>query len=206
MAALSPQDAAGIIRQAWQAVHGRAPTDDEAAYAQAIAFLENQYGRAGQFAQFIANGDGYNWGSLERVRNADGTCPSGSVPGMDAANQRCFFVYPDDFSAAKAFVHNLTVSFPTRAAGILAAMNGGTPEDVATAMKGYPAYFEADAGTYGAHIRSALDAMSKANIPTPTMRQAAGGGFVLLLALAGGAYYLYRRPDIVRKIPLLNRL
>lgn len=205
MGNMTPQDAQRIIHQAWQAVHGRAPTSDEAAYAQAIAFLETRYGRAGQFGQFVADGLGYNWGAQERGRLSDGSCPAGTVEGTDAGNARCFYVWPSDVEAAKAFIRNLTVSFPTRAASILDAMNGGTPEDVAEAMRQAPAYFEASADQYAAGIRNALSAMRSANIPTPSAR-ARGLSFFTLLALGGGLYaFRSVRPDLWRKIPIAGR-
>lgn len=203
---LSPQTARDLVVQAWRAVHGRDPTTGEAAYTQAVAFLENRYGRAGQFAQFIAQG-GYNWGALERARNADGGCSDGWMAGVDAGNPRCFRVYPSDLAAATAYVANLTKSFPTRAARILAAMNGGTAADVASAMKSTPAYFEADPVTYGKAIDNALAAMRTANVPTPSPAQAAaaGRGLLLFAALCAAGYAYHARPDLVRRIPFVGR-
>lgn len=186
--ALSNSEAHDIVVRAWTAVHGREPTDDEARYTQAIALLETGYGRAGQFGRFLDDNGGYNWGALERRRNADGTCPAGTLPGSDAGNSRCFYVFPDDVSAAKAFIKNLTVSFPARAANILTAMNGGTPEDVAEAMKNPPsvAYYEAPSATYAKGIRNAL---ANLGAGVPGNSSSVGSKSLLLLAIVGGSAY-----------------
>jgi hypothetical protein len=84
-------------------------------------------------------------------------------------------------------------------------MNGGTPEDVADAMRQAPAYFEAPTEQYAAGIRSALSAMQSANIPTPGLRDH-GLSLLTLLVLGGGFYALRRvRPDLWRKIPIAGR-
>ena len=128
-------DARAIVVEAWRRVHGRDPTDLEAAYTQAIAWGENQYGRAkGQFANLAAKGM-FNWGSLH-ARGTPPNCSAGAAPGTDVGKV-CFLVFPDDVSAAAAFIRVLTKQhWPT-----VAAM-AGSPEDVARAMRVPPPYYE----------------------------------------------------------------
>lgn len=140
MAALSHLEAWQIVADAWRDEHGRSPSYKEALYTQAIALLETGYGRAGQFRAFSDRGL-HNWGALERHRNADGSCPEGTAPGTDLG-QVCFFVYPSDREAARAFIRTLTKKhWPT-----IAAMRG-SPEDVARAMRVPPAYYGGYGGT-----------------------------------------------------------
>ena len=131
-----------IVRRAWRRVHGRDPSERELVYAQAIASLETGYGRTGQFAAMAARGR-YNWGALQRgVPGADGSCPAGSEPGLDASRPRCFLVFNSDEEAAAAFLHILTKTcWP-----VVSAMRG-TPEDVATAMRVRPVYYEGLGGS-----------------------------------------------------------
>ena len=182
-----PAFADDALAQGWQQVWGRAPTAGERVYALAIANLETGFGRTGQFGALAAQGQ-YNWGALERARSADGTCPAGTVPGSDAGNSRCFFVYPSDAAAAAAFVHTLT---KTHWPGVVPAMNGGTPTDVANAMKQAPAYFEAPASTYAAAIAGSLHSLGLA---VPAASSAGSGlGWLLVLGVAGGAaWYVHR--------------
>jgi len=197
-------EARRIIEDAWRRVHGRDPTGLEASYTQAIAWLENKYGRAGQFAAFAANGQ-FNWGSLH-ARGSPPDCPPGSVEGFDV-RPVCFLAFPDDVSAAAAFVRTLTKSGGTtaeRTAATLDAM-GGTPEDVATAMRIRPAYFEGPPGTedekvtaYAGAIRRALsDVSSGAPVPAipsaSTARRSSVLPWLLLLGAVGAAGYVYYR-------------
>ena len=133
-------EAREIIRRAWRRVHGRDPSERELVYAQAIAALETGYGRSGQFAAMAARGR-YNWGALQRPRNSDGSCPSGTEPGFDVG-AKCFLVFDSDEEAAAEFLRLLT----TRHWPVVQAMRG-SPEDVATAMRVRPAYYEGLGGS-----------------------------------------------------------
>jgi len=158
MAALSHAQARDIVAQAWRQVHGRAPTEAELAFTQAIALLETGYGRVGQFAAMADRGQ-FNWGALERAMPASGVCPPGTVPGQDIGNV-CFLVFSSDVDAAAQFVRTLT----KRHWPVIQAMNDvGTPEAVATAMRVPPPYYTGRSGSnedrinaYAAAIRNAL--------------------------------------------------
>ena len=184
---LSHAQAANIIVQAWQRVHGRAPTHNELVYTQAVALLETGYGRLGQFGLLAARGQ-FNWGALERRRNADGTCPPGTAAGTDLG-QVCFFVFPDDVSAATAFIKLLTKGhWPT-----IPAMKG-TAEDVATAMRAPPPYYTGTAHTeaekisaYANGIKNALKTIGA----TPKKESGGGSGLPILLILVGLGYAAY---------------
>lgn len=200
---LSHADARRIVIEAWRRVHGRDPTDLEAAYTQAIAWGENQYGRFGQFGAMAARGQ-FNWGSLH-ARGRPPDCPAGSAPGTDVGKV-CFLVFPDDVSAAAAFVRVLTKQhWPT-----IEAM-AGTPEDVARAMRVPPAYYEGAPGTeqqkisaYAGLIRRSLDDVRR-GAPVPAIPSAAPASRWILPALVlGGAGYLYYRSYGVP--PALRRL
>lgn len=169
---LSHSQASSIVHQAWVKVHGREPTESERNYAQAIALLETGYGRIGQFAQMAARGK-YNWGAIQARPNADGSCPVNYEPGIDQGNV-CFRVFPSDIDAAAEFIKQLTLpygpaTFQQRRQGTLNAMNGGSPEDVARAMRTPTsvAYYAGPAGTeeqkvayYANAIRSNLNRIS----------------------------------------------
>ena len=131
---MTHSEAKKIIQDAWRRVHGRDATDLETVYTQAIAWLESRYGRAGQFGKLAAEGH-FNWGSLH-ARGTPPDCPANAVEGFDV-RPVCFLSFPDDVAAATAFVRVLTKQhWPT-----IDAMEG-TPEDVATAMRVRPAYYE----------------------------------------------------------------
>jgi hypothetical protein len=184
MTAAQIQAAQGILTNAWQAVWGRAPTPRELAFTTAIASLETGFGRAGQFAALAAKGQ-YNWGALEHVPNADGSCPAGTAGGQDAGNARCFYVYPSDLAAATAFVHTLT---KTHWPGVVPAMNSGTSLDVATAMTQAPAYFEAKPAAYAALMDKqgvAIPASPASGVPW---------GWLFLAGLGGAAWYAHAHP------------
>lgn len=181
-------DPRAITLGAWQAVHGTDPSDDQLSYTMAIARLENNFGRAGQFAAFAADGD-YNWGSLHA--NARPPCPDGSRQGSDQGNV-CFKVFGSDEAAAKAFVYELTANPHFGRQNVAAAMDGGSPEDVAQAMKGAK-YFTAPTATYASAIRSNLAALG-ADVP-----DGGGGGsssfgrFAVVAGLLGaGAWYVQK--------------
>lgn len=184
-------EARRIVQDAWRRVHGRDPSDLETAYTQAIAWLESQYGRAGQFGRFASEGR-FNWGSLH-ARGAPPACPPNSVEGFDV-RPVCFLAFPDDVSAAAAFVRVLTKQhWPT-----IAAMEG-TPEDVATAMRKAPAYYEGPPGSesqkvaaYASAIRRALSDMAR-NVPVPAIPVKSAASSLLLVGLLGAAGYgMYR--------------
>lgn len=192
MAGLSHAAAADVLRQAWVRVWGRQPTDLELLYAQSIAWLENRYGRAGQFATFADAGH-YNWGSLHY--KASPPCPEGSVEGVDQGPV-CFTSFPNDVDAAAAFVHVLTKQhWP-----VIQAMTG-SPEDVAAAMRVKPPYYTGTAsteqgkiGAYADAIRSGIRAIgSKVPIPSGKQAAAGAGGLLVVAALAGGAIWWLRR-------------
>lgn len=202
---LSHAEARDIVVSAWHRVHGREPTELEAAYTQAIAWGENQYGRARQFGSLAANGQ-FNWGSLH-ARGTPPNCPAGSAPGTDVGKV-CFLVFPDDVSAAAAFVRVLTKQhWPT-----IVAMTG-TPEDVARAMRAPPAYYEGPKGTeeqkvasYAGLIRQSLDEIRRgAPVPAiPPGTSSSAGRLLPALLLAAGVGYLYYRaygvPTAVRRL------
>ncbi len=196
-------EARKIIQDAWRRVHGRDPSDLETAYTQAIAWLESQYGRAGQFGKLAAEGH-FNWGSLH-ARGAPPNCPPNAVEGFDV-RPVCFLAFPDDVSAAAAFVRVLTKQhWPT-----VAAMEG-TPEDVATAMRKAPAYYEGPPGTetqkvaaYANAIRRGLSDMAR-NVPVPAIPTRSATSSLLLLGLVGAAGYgMYRA--FGSPIPHLSKL
>lgn len=201
-----------IVRAAFQRVHGRAPSDAEATYAQAVAFLETGYGRAGQFGALAAQG-AYNWGALERARNADGSCPAGTMPGSDVG-EVCFYVFPDDVSAATAFVRTLTVGSgrtAARGAATLAAMRGGSPEDVATAMRVPLAYYEGRPGTeaskvaaYAGAIRRSIQAAGNSEPSGGSSTSAPLRNFAIV-ALAGLAIYGFAQMGGFRELERLSR-
>jgi hypothetical protein len=197
MAGLSHAQAHDVVVAAWQNVHGREPSAREALYAQAIAFLESGYGRAGQFGTLAARGQ-YNWGALERRVNADGSCPDGFALGVDQG-QVCFYVFSSDVDAATAFVRTLTKGhWP-----VLQAMQG-TPEDVAAAMRVPPPYYAGTASTeaqkvadYATAIRNAIKSIGT-SVPGPV--SAAGRGILLPLAVVSGlAYLAYRNRRSVER-------
>lgn len=179
-------EARKIIEAAWQKVWGRAPSANEALYAQAIAFLETGYGRAGQFAKYAASGQ-YNWGNIEKHRTGD-TCPDGWVPGDDQGPV-CFRAFPSDVDAAAYFISVLTKGhWP------VAQAMAGSPEDVARAMRVPPAYYagrstdseEGKVTYYASAIRNAIKAIGA----EPPSAAASGGSFGLfgLSVLALGGY------------------
>jgi hypothetical protein len=183
MAALSHLEAWQIVADAWRDEHGRSPTYKEALYTQAVALLETGYGRAGQF-RALADRGLHNWGALERSRNADGSCPEGTAPGTDLGKV-CFFVYPTDRAAARAFIRTLTKRhWPT-----IEAMRG-TPEDVARAMRVPPAYYGGTSGTeadrvaaYAAAIRggaSQIASQVPSTVPGSTGGLLVGGALAVL--------------------------
>ena len=189
-----------LLAEAWRALHGRSPSVNELNAAQTIAHFETVYGRAGQFAEWARQGK-FNWGALQRVRNPDGSCPAGMQPGQDAANLRCFFVYPSDYEAAKAFLRVLTVNFPVRAAATLRAMATGDLIQVAQAMRNSDpahAFFELDANEYGRRlVTRAKMIFGPAFQPSGDAGTAVGGARIAigLLALGTGIwYYLTRFP------------
>ena len=187
-------EAREIIRRAWRRVHGRDPSERELAYAQAIASLETGYGRTDQFAAMAARGQ-YNWGALQRRPNADGSCPPNTEPGMDAGNPRCFLVFGSDEEAAAQFLRLLTAG---RWPGVVPAMRG-TPEDVARAMRGPPAYYEGPSGSeeykiayYASairnHARAAGHDIESASAAAPARPWVP---IAVLGLTALGAWYLY---------------
>lgn len=195
--ALSHTTARSIVIDAFQRVHGRLPTGREALYVQAVAWLENQYGRAGQFANLAANGQ-YNWGSLHAGKASDGSCPPGSAPGSDLGSV-CFQVYGSDVDAATAFIRNLTARhWPV----LQALQSGGDPAyAVAKAMHVAPAYYEGYGGSeeervqaYASAIRSAASAISR-QVPSinPVGVSANTIGWILGLGTLGVLGYGYVR-------------
>lgn len=190
---MTHDQAAQIITAAWNQVYGRDPTDNELLYTQAISLLETGYGRAGQFGKMAADGN-YNWGALEGRTLADGSCPAGMVPGSDLGSV-CFYAFPDDTSAAAAFIKLLT---KTARWPVLQAMQG-TPEDVATAMRTPPPYYTGLPGTeeskiqaYANGIRNSIRQIG-ANVPAPA-GDPSGGGFSVwpwLFVGAIGAWYYH---------------
>ncbi len=148
-------EARDILKSAFQKVVGRAPTDQELGYCQAVAWLETLYGRGGQFSKLVAKGV-FNWGALETKKGADGNCPPGTALGQDVG-EVCFYAYPTDKDAALAFLSVLLTG--SRAPGssphadVLAAM-AGSADDVANAMKSH-GYFGASVDQYAAAIRNA---------------------------------------------------
>lgn len=146
--------AADIIRNQWFAVHGRSPTHNEIVFTQAVAWLETNYGRAGQHGKLAEQGK-YNWANIEKRRTGD-TCEEGWAPGVDQGNV-CFRVYPTDEEAARGLIQKLTKShWP-----VIAAMQEGTPQAVAHAMKASPAYYTADESLYATAIANALRNMGE---------------------------------------------
>ena len=153
-------EAAQVVARAFQKVAGRAPTDKEAAYCQAVGWLETFYGRGGQFASLFARGQ-VNWGALETSRQA-GSCPPGTASGTDVGTV-CFYVYDTDDAACEAFLTTLLTG--SRSAGkapvqpdMISAM-AGSPSDVASAMKAR-GYFGAPTDQYAQAIATSLQAIA----------------------------------------------
>lgn len=176
--------AAAIIRSAWRRVHGRDPSAAERSFAQAIAFLETGYGRAGQHGKLAAVGL-YNWGNVELARESDGPCPEGWAPGVDVGPV-CFRVSTSDEEAAAVFLRALTL----RHWPVIEAMSGDA-WDVAKAMRAPPAYYAGTGGTeaeriasYAAAIRGALRAMGEEDGSRARPWQFAGGLAVVGVAAA----------------------
>lgn len=160
MSTVSHAQAADIIRNQWFAVHGRSPSHNEIIFTQAVAWLETNYGRAGQHGKLAANGQ-YNWANIEKARSGD-VCPEGWAPGVDQGNV-CFRVYPSDEEAARGLIEKLTKShWP-----VIAAMQEGTPEAVAKAMKVKPAYYAADEALYARAIQNSLNVMKQSPVAAP---------------------------------------
>ena len=190
-----------LLAEAWRSLLGRYPTANELNAAQTVANFETVYGRAGQFAAW-ANEGKFNWGALQRGRNADGTCPPGMQPGQDALNPRsinprCFFVYPSDYEAAKAYLRVLVVNFPVRAAATLKAMTTGDLIQVAQAMRNSDpahAFFELDANEYGRRLVTRAKTIFGPNYAVATKSPTKTGAVIAgILALATGAWYLSKK-------------
>lgn len=183
---LSHLEAWQIVADAWRDEHGRSPTYNEALFTQAIALLETGYGRAGQFRALADRGQ-YNWGAMQRRPNADDSCPPGTAAGTDLRSV-CFFVYPTDREAARAFIRTLTKKhWPT-----VAAMRG-TADDLARAMRVPPAYYHGYSGTeedrvaaYAGAIRGSAAAIAQ-HVPS-SVPGAAGGIVVAALAALVGVW------------------
>lgn len=198
---VSHDEAREIVRAAWRELHGREPTSTELAYAQAIAWLETRYGRAGQFAAWAARGM-YNWGALQRPRLQDNSCPQGTVPGSDAGNARCFYVFSSDVEAARRYLWELTANphYAARVAATRAAMASGTPNDVAVAMKGdgrTTEWYEAPVSEYAQAITGALREIGVISgaLASRVSATSATAALPLLLGLGlagAGAWYLVR--------------
>ena len=208
MAITGPQDhvnATPVIREAWKKIHNRDASPLETLYTQAIASLETGYGRIGQFGNLAAQGK-FNWGGLQKAVNADGTCPDGFALGKDQGNV-CFFVFPSDIDAAAQMIKELTLS--RLRPGVIDSMKG-SPEDVATAMRGNDlgkppeqnrtAWYEGIRGTPEAdrikfyanlirsHAKTIGGALSKHGIVIENS-SAIGTAMVLLGIGLGGAYW-----------------
>lgn len=178
-----------IVLSAWQQVHGADPSDSQLAYATAVAKLETGFGRVGQFKQWAAEGD-YNWGALHA--NASPPCPPGTRQGKDGGVV-CFKVFPSDEAAAAAFIFELTKNPHYDRQRVAAAMDGGTPEDVAEAMKAAK-YFTAPTDKYAKLIRDNLASMNEPIPDGPSSSSSSGGpgvGTLLVLAALGGGVYWY---------------
>jgi hypothetical protein len=212
-ATLSHAEARPIVIAAWQDLWGRDPTEREVAYSMAVASLETGYGRIGQFAAHAAQGQ-FNWGALEGRVDANGNCPPNMFKGSDQGTV-CFFSFPTDQAAAKAFLKTLTQSFPSRAAAIVQAMNDGDATDVARAMRTPPAYYAGTAPTeegkiaaYAAAIQGQLDQIAPGGLPPPGTPAGSGGGSILpmlaALGLFGAAGYLYAKQRYPRDLTELT--
>lgn len=153
-------EASQILSNAFSKVVGRGPSSDELAKVQAVAWLETLYGRGGQFSK-LAQAGKFCWGALEKAANPDGSCPSGTSPGVDASNARCFYVFSSDQNAANAFVGTLlTGKFsgaPPRPSTVAALSR--SPLDLATEMKAH-GYFEAAPDAYAKVIAANLSKAS----------------------------------------------
>lgn len=183
-------EAREIIRQAWRMVHGRAPTEAELTYAQAIALLETGYGRTGQFAAMAARGQ-YNWGALQR-RPGPGGCPPNTAPGNDQGSV-CFYVYNTDVEAAAAYLRVLT----KRHWPVVQAMRG-SPEDVARAMRVPPPYYTGVSGgeqdRINAYANAIRNGIRRSGSAAPVPTSGSGSALPIVLALGAiGAYWWYRR-------------
>lgn len=195
MSALSHATADKIIREEWQKVYGRLPTENEVMFTQAVAWLETNYGRAGQHGKLAEQGH-YNWANIEKHRTGE-TCEPGWMPGKDQGDV-CFRVFDTDNEAANALITTLT----KRHWPVLQAMaDPATPEAIAQAMKVKPAYYAADEALYAKAIANSLRAMGKTPQPPSAASQAvaattkSAGGLVILgaTATAIGALYWYAK-------------
>lgn len=200
---MTHDEARRIVQEAWRRVHGQDPSDLQTAYTQAIAWGENKYGRAGQFAGFAANGQ-FNWGSLH-AKGSPPNCPPNAAEGFDV-RPVCFLVFPDDVSAAAAFVRVLTKQhWPT-----VDAMQG-SPEDVARAMRVAPAYYEGPAGSEDDKVRAYANLIRRslsdihANVAIPAAGSKSSFPWLLTLGLLGGGAYYVSRFGVPRPIERVLR-
>lgn len=192
MSNVSHTQAADIIKAEWPKVWGRPPTHNEIIFTQAIAWLETNYGRAGQHGKLAEQGQ-YNWANIEKARSGD-VCPEGWAPGIDQGNV-CFRVYPSDEEAARGLIEKLTKShWP-----VIAAMQEGSPEAVARAMKVKPAYYAADEALYAKAIRNSLSVMKQSPDAAPRSVAAVTKSHGPIIALGSvaafglGYWYLGKR-------------
>lgn len=198
-------EARRIIEAAWTQVHGRPPSASEALYAQAIAYLETGYGRADQFQKYAESGQ-YNWGNIERRRNAEDDCPDGWVPGVDQGPV-CFRAFSSDVEAAAYFIRVLTKGhWP-----VVQAMRG-SPLDVASAMRASPAYYTGPEGSEGDkrayYAKAITNAIHAIGEDAPTGAKVGFGALGLLVVLAGGwtAYRWYEGKPLLPSLSSLPRL
>jgi hypothetical protein len=177
-----------ILRNSWLKVQGRAPSESELSFSQAVAWLETGYSRAGQFGKMAALGQ-YNWGAVQRLPNPDGSCPTGMTRGKDAGNTRCFYAFSSDQEAADFFLKTLTKDFGRSV--VVQAMNApATASAVAQAMK-QTGYYEAAVSDYASAIQNALSAIGR-NFPVPEATKGVGLLIAVMLGSGALAYWLTR--------------
>lgn len=175
--------AAGIVRDAWTAETGAAPTLAERQGAQAVGLHETSYGKATKPPEWAGS---HNWGAVQCCKpNADGTCPSGSFlsKDYDAKSDKtyaiCFKSYPDDLAGARDLVRHLTKLRPqTRA--MLAT---GDADAIAAAM-----YAERYFGGFGKTDRERIEGYAKA-LETKAATLAKACGEDVKVTRRGGASY-----------------
>lgn len=190
--------AAEIVRQAFQRVHGRLPSLAERQGIQSVGVRESSYGRG-----WGANGSGsFNWGSISAGKPpcGDGSFETtDSFPNDDGTStqfQQCYRTYPDDVAGAADLVVQLT----TRRPETWAAMRSGDLYGMAAAMRASKYYGSTGAteaeriANYVNPMATAVKAIAAANGEEEAITLGGGGAAgsriaqfgVLLLGLAGG--------------------
>lgn len=174
-----------IVARALAALLGRSADEGELQLVRAVGWLETRYGRGWSRPELLA---AHNWGAVQSSsRNADGSCPSGCVPGSDtdpdrggAAYRTCFRAYASDDAGAADMARQILSrkAAPTRRGpSVRDALASSSADELAAAMW-IGGYFEGQGPTargrvegYAAAIYSAaLKASTTEGVPCAVVR------------------------------------